>query len=248
MKDDAEFNALIARMEDSYWWYTARRRILRDFIQNRMPSPAGARLLQAGCGAGSDSTMLAGLGYTVYNTDVSAYALACARSKGTPCLSAADAMALPFPDGVFEAVACLDVIEHIQQDQAALRELGRVLTPGRGLLLLTVPAFKYLWTSRDNFEGHYRRYNKAMLKERLEKAGLELLHTSCFFSFILPLALLDVLIDRLVPPRKAEAYFPALSPWLNRMLHRLTCLESPLVRRRGIHFGKSLLCLCRRTG
>ena len=117
--------------DERHWWYRGRRRVLRAAL-DRLPLGTGAWLLDAGCGSGRTLDELARYG-TACGVDVSEAAVQAARLRGHDVrLGAVEA--LPFADGTFDLVTCLDVIEHTPDDGATLRELLRVTRPG-GLLI-----------------------------------------------------------------------------------------------------------------
>ncbi|MFN8559703.1 MAG: methyltransferase domain-containing protein [Dehalococcoidia bacterium] len=96
-------------------------------------------------------------------------------------------MELPFAERVFDAVLALDVIEHVEDDVALLREARRVLRPG-GIVVLTVPALPWLWSDHDVVNHHYRRYVRSTLDRSVRAGGFTPVHTSYYNSFPLPLA------------------------------------------------------------
>jgi SAM-dependent methyltransferase len=139
------------------------------------PSPGAQAVLNAGCGAGSFTLKLLDAGYAVTSVDASEPFVASLRARlagrGVDApVDVADVAALPFPDGSFAGVVCGEVLEHVDDDRAAARELRRVLRPG-GALVASVPAnpWRYDWV--DWWAGHRRRYTSAALRELLEQAG-----------------------------------------------------------------------------
>jgi ubiquinone/menaquinone biosynthesis C-methylase UbiE len=161
-----ELQAMLAA-DERHWWYRGRRRVLRAAIE-RLPLPPGARLLDAGCGSGRMLVELARYG-EVTGVDVSWEAVAAARARGHDVVRA-PVEAMPFPDGAFDVVTCLDVIEHTADDLATLAELRRVTRPG-GLLIATVPAYQALWSWHDEVNRHFRRYDRAELRALARTAG-----------------------------------------------------------------------------
>ena len=106
------------------------------------------------------------------------------RLGGTQRVSRAPIEELPFPDSSFHLVTCLDVIEHIRDDQRALRELFRVTRPG-GHLLVTVPAYQALWSAHDERNEHQRRYRRGSLRAVAAAAGWQLVRDTHFNSLLL---------------------------------------------------------------
>ena len=146
-------------------------------LRRLLPALPGPAVLNAGSGAGSLTLKLVDAGLCVTSVDASAAlcdwtraALAARGALDGNPVAAGDLQRLDLPDAVFDAAVCAEVLEHLDDDDAALRELARVLRPG-GLLLVTVPAnpYRYDWT--DQWAGHRRRYSVEMLEDRMRGAG-----------------------------------------------------------------------------
>ncbi len=155
----------------------ARRGAAADRASARLaPARRGLRL-------GRELDELAAWG-TVSGVDLSAVAVARARARGHRDVHCAAIERLPFADGGFDLVTCLDVIEHTAEDRVALAELLRVTRPG-GLLVVTVPAYQSLWSAHDVANGHFRRYRSATLTAAATAAGWSVLHDTHFNAVLL---------------------------------------------------------------
>lgn len=167
--------AIMNRVEDSHWWYVGRRAILESFlrgiVQNLQSEIQNPKILDVGCGTGGNLEMLLKFG-AAEGVDVSDEALEFCKSKG---LKAHKGLAekLPFANESFDIVTALDVVEHLDDDIAGLREMYRVLKAG-GKTLIFVPAFMWLWGVQDDVSNHRIRYTKKQIVERLRKAGFEI--------------------------------------------------------------------------
>jgi SAM-dependent methyltransferase len=151
---------------------------------------------------------------------------------------------LPFEDNTFDVITILDVLEHLDDDRAMLRELHRVLRRG-GLLLLSVPAYRFLWGPQDEIAHHKRRYVSPEIKQRLREAGFKLRRLSYFNTFLFP-AIAGVRVLRPYKPGSADlkSDFTMTKPGpMNSLLGRLFALEAPLVERVDLPFGVSILGL-----
>ncbi|MEV8633543.1 class I SAM-dependent methyltransferase [Streptosporangium sp. NPDC051023] len=154
-------------LEDRHWWYRERRAILARELR-RLGAPG--RALDLGAAGGGNTRVLVEHGWKALVADYSETAVELARERGLEAVHA-DARDLPLPDGGFDLVLALDVLEHIQEDDLAARELVRVLRPG-GAALITVPCDMALWSAHDVASGHVRRYTRDGLGALLTGAGL----------------------------------------------------------------------------
>ena len=173
-------------LEDRHWWYRGRRRII-DVLMRRLELPPGAKILDAGCGSGRNMVEFARVG-TVTGVEISDASIARARERGIGEVVQSSITELPLPDDRFDVAVCLDVIEHIEDDLRALRELRRVVRPG-GILLVTVPAYQWLWSEHDVINHHKRRYTRKTLSAAAEQAGWEATRTTYFNGCLLPVAI-----------------------------------------------------------
>jgi SAM-dependent methyltransferase len=162
--------AIMNRVEDSHWWYVGRRAILESFLEQIIQKTKfqNPKILDVGCGTGGNLEMLAKFG-AAEGVDVSDDALEFCRKKGLKTHKGL-AERLPFADESFDVVTALDVVEHLDDDVAGLKEINRVLKTG-GKTLIFVPAFMWLWGVQDDVSNHRIRYTKRQIVERLEKSG-----------------------------------------------------------------------------
>lgn len=172
----------------SYWWLAGKYRIIADAVERRFRPPAGAsgpaRIIDLGCGPGNLLDYLAPHG-AVFGSDFSQDALRFCAGRGYRRLFRADFHSLPLRDASFDLVTCIDVLEHLNDDRRAIAELVRILRPG-GTLVVSVPAFMFLWGDHDTMYGHQRRYTTAEVRERFEAAGLRVHKLSYFEPAFLP--------------------------------------------------------------
>lgn len=208
----------MAELDSRHWWYRARREILARLIERRVRPPLEARILEIGCGTGHNLAMLGRFG-TVDAIELDAEARTVATRRLGRAVGDAALPALPgIPDGAYDLIALLDVLEHVEADRAALETIARKLKAG-GRILLTVPAFPWMWSAHDVVNHHHRRYTKATLSAVIAGAGLKLEYMSWFNSLLFPLAAAARLGGRItgkedsddaLPPRPVNALFEAL--------------------------------------
>ena len=163
--------AIMDRVEDKHWWFVGRRAILESFMRGIVDKLGNAginlRILDIGCGTGANLEMLSQFG-NAEGVDVSDDALEFCRQKGLT-VQRGLAETLPYEDGSFDVTTALDVIEHLDDDIAGLKEMYRVTKCG-GYSLIFVPAFMWLWGVQDDVSNHRIRYNKQQIVERLKQA------------------------------------------------------------------------------
>ena len=241
---DERFHSFERSVEDWHWWYRVRRTILDQYVERLDLDPAKARLLDVGCGTGGSSLVLSRHGQ-VTGLDAALRSFHLSPDRPSTHRVVAPAAVLPFRDQVFDVVAALDVLEHLDDDVAGARELHRVLRPG-GSAVIFVPAFNFLWRRNDDFSHHRRRYTARMLERTLTQGGFRLLDLGYFNLVLFLPQLAATLAERLLPSR-VERFERDWEPSLmNSLLERLFRLEVPLLRRRPLPFGASVVCLARR--
>jgi SAM-dependent methyltransferase len=241
---DRDYELQTHRAEDRHWWYRGRRSVLERVIDD-LRLPPDPRILDAGCGSGRNMVDLVRHG-TVTGIELSDTSVSLARERGAGEVIEGSVLDMPFADASFELAVSLDVIEHLEDDLTALRELRRVVAPG-GALLLTVPAYQWLWSGHDEINHHHRRYTRNSLQRIGEQAGWRQVRTTYFNSLLLPAAIVLRVLDRF--SRKTTE--SSLDLWvppepLNWLLERPLALEAALIGRGGrIPAGLSLLAVFR---
>ena len=182
----------------------------------------------------------------VTGIELSETSVALARERGAGEVIAGSLLEMPFAEDSFDLAVTLDVIEHLEDDLGALRELRRTVAPG-GALLVTVPAYQWLWSGHDEINHHHRRYTRGSLQKVAEEAGWRQERTTYFNSLLLPVAILLRVLDR-VNTKTTES---SLDLWvppepLNWLLERPLAFEAAMIRRGGrIPAGLSLLAVFR---
>jgi SAM-dependent methyltransferase len=169
--------------EEVHWWFRGRRDVIWALI-GRAGLPPSPRLLDAGCGTGRNLVEFGALGPAT-GVDPSADAVAFCHDRGLADVQVAGLEALPFDDGRFDLLLACDVLEHVADDAGALGELWRVAAPGAALVL-TVPAYQWLWTDHDVALHHLRRYTRRPLCRLVVEAGWRPVQATYFNSLLLP--------------------------------------------------------------
>ncbi len=240
---DDRLMKLMLDLDERHWWYRGRRRIIRAEL-DQLALPAGARMLDAGCGSGRTLQELEPYG-EVCGIELNDEAAGVARARGHGQVRVGRLEALPWEDATFDLITCLDVIEHTPEDRNALRELRRVCRPG-GRLLLTVPAYQFLWSAHDEANHHYRRYARGTLGRAGADAGWRLARMTSFNSLLLPVAATVRLAQRYRRSGEGDRESDLrLGPkWLNGVLERPLQIEAWWLSRGGtLPVGLSLLAV-----
>lgn len=234
----------MADTESRHWWFTARREILSRIIET-LALPGSARILEAGSGTGGNLMMLSGHG-TVCAIDMDEGACRIAEEKTRGRLAVAQGCFpddIPFQGETFDLILMSDVLEHIERDVETLVALRGLLAPG-GRMLITVPAYPWLWGPHDLFLHHKRRYTSRGLRHVLEQGGLQVERLSYFNMLLLPLAMLARAKDRLFPG--GRAFGTDIPPaFFNRVMFSIFRSERYLLGRFNLPAGVSLLAVVR---
>jgi SAM-dependent methyltransferase len=181
----------------------------------------------------------------VVGTDLSPAALHLAAGANAGSWATSRAEDLPFVDGRFRAVTSLDVIEHLDDDVAGLREYRRVVETG-GLVIVAVPAYRWAWSDHDVALGHRRRYTSTSLRRSVEAAGLTVERVTYFHSWLVPPAVLlrRTPLRRLLKGSAEEASF--VGPQVNAVLRGVSSIERGVLRRVDLPLGLSVLAVARK--
>jgi SAM-dependent methyltransferase len=233
----------MARVERVHWWFRAKHRLVLDEL--RREQVAGV-VADVGAGTGGLLDRLGAAGFRAIGMELDEGALDHARAaESRLALVRSVAEAVPVRSGGATAVTLLDVLEHLDDDVAALRELARVVGPG-GLLLVAVPAYQWAWSGHDVRLGHRRRYSRTQLRAVAEEAGLDVRRCTHFHSWLTPVAyaVRRTPLRRLAKEDAAEEASMG-SPWMNRLLQRVTDVERTWLASRDLPIGLSILLVAR---
>ncbi len=237
--------------EDNHWWFATRTWAIETFLRD-LPKTQNLDILDIGCGAGNMIHHLARYG-SVRGIEVDPRPVKIAQQRGYDVRLGDATQQIPFPDGAFDLVTALDVIEHVDADENILRESFRVLRPG-GSLLITTPAFQWLWSHNDDLNAHKRRYAAADLRTKMQRAGFNVKRLSYNFFLVFPLAAGMIALKN-ATGKKAEikshhfdedAYqvdMEPVSPGLNTVLRGVGHLENSLLGAVNLPLGTSLIAL-----
>lgn len=232
------------KYEDLHWWYKARRKILQKVLNSHFKNKKTASILEIGCGSGGNLQLLSFFGKTcAMEMDESAIESAqerkiCEIRKGSLPND------IPFTEK-FDLVCLFDVIEHIDDDQAALKQALNLLVPG-GSLLITVPAYMFLWSSHDQALGHKRRYTRMNLMDTVRKTGIKIQFSSYFNTMLFPCIALVRFFNKFLGNKKEDDL--SMPPNIvNDTLYGIMSLESFILPCLSMPFGVSIVLLAQKS-
>ncbi len=240
--DSAEFDK-IAEVEDANWWYRGRRHLVAKWLRRRRAERGRPlQMLDVACAAGMSFRHFAEFG-DVRGIDISAETVRLCKARGIDRLVRCDAMRLPFRDASFDVVLALDALEHFEDDALAISELRRVARPD-ALVLVTVPAYMFLWSPHDVAYHHHRRYTRGELATKLVAGGFSLRRLSYWSMSVLPPVFALRKLRRATQGTKEahSDFFMKLPAALEATLHAITRAEIALMDLVPLPFGVSLFC------
>ena len=234
-----------AEFEGNHWWFRSRR----DLFLRQVERAAGEieredlELLDYGCGTGHNLHFLAHYGQARGADLQNPQAKGLRETSVEPLLDLT--RDLSEYHGHFDIITALDVLEHFDDDVAGLRQIGRFLRPD-GQVILTLPAYGWLWSGEDVISEHRRRYTRAMLERSCRAAGFRIHFLSYFNLSILPAMASVIWLRRLFGSDTARSNLSPTARPLNAMLYALTSLEARSIgsQRLRLPAGASLVCRC----
>lgn len=238
---DDSYAALYAELYRSHWWWRAREALILRMLRSIAPSGGWNRILDVGCGDGLLLDELADLGREVEGLESDAQVLS-PESTERFRIHVGMLDHTFRPQESYDLVTLLDVLEHIEDPVAALRRCRQMLAPG-GTLLLTVPAFRSLWTQHDDTNHHFTRYTGRRLRRVLREAGFACTESRYFFHWLVPPKLAVRAYEAVFKPHPTRPRIPA-GP-INRGLILLSLVEQQTLTRLRLIPGTSLLAVAR---
>lgn len=225
------------QLEAEHWWFVARRRVIKTAIARLAHLRSPATILEAGVGTGGNIAMLKNFGaLRGFEFDAEARKLA-EEKTGADVPFGALPDDIPYPDERFNLICLFDVLEHVEEDSLSLSSLANRLAP-EGRILVTVPAYPWLWSQHDESHHHFRRYTRKSFREAATRAGLRVETFFNFNVFLMPLILLIRGIKRITGSKVSDDKMPG--PLANRLLTGVFAAEQHLIGRVPMPVGVSL--------
>lgn len=236
----------LATLETTFWWHVGRMNII-DKQLGELPGKKTRKILNIGAGTGGTIPTLEKHG-SVTNVDTSDDAIALLKKSGYEVKKISGGK-LPFKDNEFDVITALDVLEHIDDDAGAIKEWQRVIKPG-GHMIITVPAYQWLWSEHDETNMHYRRYTRKSLHKAVHGSeNLNKRKLSYMIVFSLPLIAGFRMIERLKPKKtlKKSTNFVILPKPINNFFIQLLKIEGSAHKFISFPTGTSLISVSQKA-
>lgn len=245
---DASYESKYHNIEKDYFWFQARRDMTLRLI-NKLRVNKDSKILEIGCSGGHLIKLLENKGYkNVYGIDVSKKGINLCKQKGIKNCFIMDAVKTRFKDYTFDLIIASDILEHIEKDDMALLEWSRILKPN-GILIVFVPAFKFLWSEHDEINYHYRRYSSHSLTFALRKADFSISRIS-YWNFLLffPVSF-DRILHRVLMSknRVKKDHLYSVNPAINKILSAVLIFENKFLQIFNFPFGVSVFAVAENT-
>lgn len=238
-----EYTRIFAE-EEHYWWYVGRRSILHYILRRHVKSKVPLAV-DIGCGTGMNFAVLSNYAHQLSGADTSPVALAYCRQRGWHDIRRVSAVngPLPYDESSAGLVTLFDTLEHAPDDRHLLSEVHRILKPG-GLVIITVPAYQFLWSEHDEALRHHRRYRRAPLIRHLVHQGFTVRKASYCITIFFPLIVLYRALKgllNLVHPTRPQTSHVHLPAGLNRAFSDVLKIEGWLLQYLNLPFGTSIV-------
>lgn len=241
---NTEMYRMFFNVQTKHWWFVTRKRIVLDTIDRYLEKPGDLKILDIGCGTG---VMLNALGDKgkVCGMDMSDEAINFAREVFSgPVERGSLPDDVPYEKNSFDLVTALDVIEHVDRDLDSLETIHSLLAPG-GKVIITVPAYMFLWSAFDDLNEHKRRYTRPELERKLEEAGFRIEKLSYYNTFLFPVVFAVRMLNKLLKRDGAsDVEMPGRA--VNSILEAVFGVEKYMLRYVNFPFGVSVLAVARK--
>ena len=242
---------LLFDIESKHFWFWGRNRIIKVFIEKTLNKSKRIEFLEVGCGTGLVLSSLEKMGYKTTGVDLNLEGLKLARKRTNSTLICGELKSINF-NTKFDALGLFDVLEHIEDQKTFLKDCRKLLAPD-GLIFLTVPAKKNLWSKVDEISGHKRRYEKKEIIKVLKSAGYGVKSVRYFnFSLFFPQLIFRKYQDRKIAKTKNNSFLilkEGLTPppfFLNLLFKLLLFVESKIINLISFPTGTSLIIVAKR--
>jgi SAM-dependent methyltransferase len=235
-------------VEQTHWWFQARRHIVWNLVHRYAQMPRNGRLkvCELGCGTAGNLAAVADW-HDVIGVECSPQAIEYAKSRlGSRIIRGSLPSDVPLPPDSFDVVLLTDVLEHIEDDAASARTALHLLHPG-GIVVATVPAYQWLYSPRDAHHHHYRRYSKSHFRS-LWRDDAQVALLSHYNTLLFPPAAVARIVSKLLGNGAAPGDLTVPPTHVNRILSSVMRCEVNLLGRLPMPIGLSLIAVVRKSG
>lgn len=230
--------------EEKHWWHKAKRKSIEALFKKHIPLSKSPIILDVGCGTGKNADYFSKFG-NVFGLDASQKAIKFCKKRGLKNILLGSAEKMPFKKNQFDVLLMLDVLEHID-DKKSLDESFRVLKK-TGLIIITVPAYKWLWSKWDEILHHKRRYNHSELESVLSKSGFKMIKSSYLYSFLLIPVVVARTIKSATSKDNYSSDFSINSVFIDKLFSLLADVERFLMLYTYVPFGLSIVAIAKKN-
>jgi 2-polyprenyl-3-methyl-5-hydroxy-6-metoxy-1,4-benzoquinol methylase len=232
------------RIEETHWWFVARRKIITHLIEKMIPklnhSKEKILICDLGCGCGATLKVLSQK-YNVYGMEASDDAIKFCRERGLNIQKGELPHDVPYEENRFSVVLILDVLEHIADEDKAVKKAVSLLRPG-GIVICTVPAYQWLWTRHDEIHHHKRRYTKKRISELFNTSSKILPVILTYYNTLLfPLALVERITSKIMNKKQNRPQISYPNKILNMIFEKIFGVERFLIPKITFPFGLSII-------
>jgi ubiquinone/menaquinone biosynthesis C-methylase UbiE len=229
-------------LEERHWWHLAKRRNVIALIKKYVNTKT-LKIADIGCGTGKNVEVLNKFG-TTFGIDNSSQAIKFCKQRGIENVKLGTSEESHLSKGSIDLITMLDVLEHVEEDPS-LTEAYRILSD-KGYIIITVPAFSWLWSKWDEVLHHRKRYTKNALLKVLKKHHFKILKSSYMFSFLV----FPSIIVRFIKGKIFKDYYPSdftlLPPLFNTIFNLVSVIELKILLKWSIPFGTSVICIAQK--
>jgi 2-polyprenyl-3-methyl-5-hydroxy-6-metoxy-1,4-benzoquinol methylase len=238
---DPEYGRHYRELYEKHWWWRAREETLVEELRKRLPQNSNLSILDVGCGDALFFDRLRQFG-EVEGIEPAAE-LVDPNGPNRAQITVAPFDANFQPGKSYDLILLLDVLEHVDAPEQTLRQALSLLRSG-GLVVVTVPAFKVLWTQHDRLNQHRTRFTKGSFDRVARASGMKIVASRYFFIWLFAAKLVLRVVEAILPPNPGIPRIP--SPAVNDLLYHLSCIEEKFTRTLPIPVGSSLLVVGQR--
>lgn len=237
------------KLENTHWWFSAKRTIVLSILKKFLKTDnldASPVVCDFGCGCGATLSALLENNYNAVGLDSNHKSMEYCAKRNVTAFEGRLPEDIPEQINDLDAALLLDVLEHIEDDGAALASVVERVKPG-GLIICTVPAYPFLWTKRDQAHHHIRRYTKTQLSGIIKSTGnTETIVLSYFNTILFPFALVERLSKKIFPPQEVVADIHCPQKTVNNLLKKIFAIEWVFLKRKlTFPYGLSILTVLR---